>query len=566
MMWGDEFYMYGPGRDWVGLERISHDTVMGFWKYWPDYNGIEGLFARGYDAFGVSAMYNHSFYLADLSPTDPPKSWPSMEQTGVTNVTGMIESAEEARRAHPDRSFLGAVTASFSKHRLRAFDSIWYGFALNGHCTWSRPTRPLEEYQRDFTRAFVRHHYDAHTAESAEILATVWERLDHCKSLLERANQTLHDVVGVYDTQEAGYIDNSLAGAFNVCGKLIGPSGALEPPLARIVSDARAVKGEASRMTGVIDTQRRHVGATAELDDLWWAAEKIAAHAEREILMAKTQVALTRASASGEPMSPAKRTALAAEWDAHERRVEAILANASRLYTRGDPTGFEALLRDIRSIRGWLAEPPPAASEAGAEVLIDEPFSGLDPERWLVRGEPKVGTGSLETRAPGGWANYSGVTMREVLKLDDAHPLVVEFTVTPLETGVDSQLFGSAEPTGELAYHFCFYGTRTRFGVHTQCNPGPHGWASDEAGWHPRALSPPITVGATYRVRALITRRGFRVIVHEAGTAPGAYPFWDTRAAPMDDLPEARLLFADVEPPGATASTRWGPIRVWRVR
>ena len=22
LMWGDEFYMYGPGKDWVGIERI----------------------------------------------------------------------------------------------------------------------------------------------------------------------------------------------------------------------------------------------------------------------------------------------------------------------------------------------------------------------------------------------------------------------------------------------------------------------------------------------------------------------------------------------------------------
>ncbi len=40
MMWGDEFYMYGPGKDWVGIERIGRHTVMGHWKYWQDYAGI----------------------------------------------------------------------------------------------------------------------------------------------------------------------------------------------------------------------------------------------------------------------------------------------------------------------------------------------------------------------------------------------------------------------------------------------------------------------------------------------------------------------------------------------
>ena len=52
MMWGDEFYMYGPGKDWVGIERIPKDTVMGYWKYWPEYSGIQGLLERGYDVTG----------------------------------------------------------------------------------------------------------------------------------------------------------------------------------------------------------------------------------------------------------------------------------------------------------------------------------------------------------------------------------------------------------------------------------------------------------------------------------------------------------------------------------
>ena len=70
--------------------------------------------------------------------------------------------------------------------------------------------------------------------------------------------------------------------------------------------------------------------------------------------------------------------------------------------------------------------------------------------------------------------------------------------------------------------------------------------------------------GKAYRVRVAITRRSFQVNVYDADQAPGSFPFWTTRAAPMDDLAEARLVFADVEPPGGSASSRWGPIRVWR--
>ena len=162
-MWADEFYMYGPGKDWVGIERISRDTVMGYWKYWSDYKGIGGLMDRGYDVLGISAMYNHTFYLADLSPQSPRKLWPPMEQTGTRNIVQMVQEAAASRQVRRSE-FWGTATASFSKHRLRAFDSIWYGFALNGHATWSHAQRPLEEYQQSFTRAFVQHYYDCRTA------------------------------------------------------------------------------------------------------------------------------------------------------------------------------------------------------------------------------------------------------------------------------------------------------------------------------------------------------------------------------------------------------------------
>ncbi len=562
MMWGDEFYMYGPGRDWVGLERIPKDTVMGFWKYWPDYNGIAGLMSRGYDVLGVSAMYNHTFYLADLSPADPKKSWPAMEQAGVVNIAGMVQAADAARRAHPDREFLGAVTASFSKHRLRAFDSIWYGFALNGHCQWSHSTRPLAEYQPAFTRAFARHYYDARTDDAAAALASAWERLDHSKSLLELANQTLHDVVGVYDTQEAGYADNTFADAFHRCGELIGPEGLPQPKLATIRENARRVEAEATDAQAAIEAQRAHVGAVRELSDLWLAGEQIAAHAERQQLMIDTQVALGRTAAAGKPPTAADLSDLTARWTAQRERVERIAERVSRLYSRGDPCGLESLLHDVRAIEAYVAEPAPLSPGEGATVLLDEPFAALDPQRWIVRGEPKIVAGRLETRAPGGWPNYCGVTTRQVFALEDKRPLVVEFELTPLQIGIDSQLFGSGNPAGDLAYQFSFYGPRTRFGVYTQCAAPAAG--EGEKGWKPRGTSPAITVGKTYRVQARITRHSFRATVHEAGQARWQPPLWDTLALPMDELAETRFLFADVEPPGATAATRWGPIRVWR--
>jgi len=562
MMWGDEFYMYGPGRDWVGLERIPKDTAMGYWKYWPDYGGIEGLMSRGYDVLGVSAMYNHCFYLADLSPGDPPKSWPSMEQTGVANIAGMVQAAEGARRAHPDRQFLGAVTASFSKHRLRAFDSIWYGFALNGHCTWSRPQRPVGEYQDSFTRAFVRHYYDTRSDSAAEALASAYTRLDQCKSKLELANQTIHDVVGVYDTQEAGYLDNTLGGAFHLCGDLVDPDGVPQPKLATIRENAQWTETEAASMQDLIEAQREHVGAVRELGDLWLAAEKIAAHAARERLMIDTQVALAKAASRGRPPTSADLASLAAGWSAQRERVERILERVSHLYSRGDPCGLQSLLQDVRAIEAYVRQPMPPTPPAKLAVLLDEDFAALDPQRWIIRGQPKIVEGHLETRAPGGWENYCGVTTQQVFPLDDERPLLVEFEIAPLGMGIDSQLFGSGTPAGDLEYRFTFYGPRTRFGMYTQRAPGPASRRTGEAAWQLRATSPPVEAGKTYRVLAEIARHSFRVTVHEAHQASWQPPLWDTLAVPMDEVSETRLLFADVEPPGGTAATRWGPITV----
>ena len=36
---------------------------------------------------------------------------------------------------------------------MRAFDSIWYGFALNGHAAWSHAERPVDDYREAFKRS-----------------------------------------------------------------------------------------------------------------------------------------------------------------------------------------------------------------------------------------------------------------------------------------------------------------------------------------------------------------------------------------------------------------------------
>jgi len=565
MVWGDEFYMYGPGRDWVGIDRIPRDTVMGFWKYWRDYAGIGGLMERGFDVFGVSAMYNHTFYLADLSPEDPPKSWPSMEQTGTLNITELAAEGVRAEQA-PSSSgrFLGVVTASFSKHRLRAFDSIWYGLALNGQCSWSRPDRSVGDYQDDYTRGFAWHYYDARTPRAAATLHDAYVRLDRCKSGLERTNQTLHDVVGVVDTQEAGYIGNSLLGAMATCSELAVGGDQLR----EIRERAMAIASEASALRDAIDTLRPEVGRRAELGDLWLPAEKIAAHAERQVLMVDTARLLRRGDNLASDGGRAALRETAGRWEAHDARLSAIRARSASLYSRGDPLGLLALGRDVGQIRDHLERLAEgrdvSAAGADADVAVDERFSEPLTDRWTVLGDPRVAEGALETRAPGGWERYCGVITAEPFALEDERPLVVEFDIVPVEMGVDSPLFASTEGTG-ISYRFALAGARDRFVADTRLSERPRtAWVGGDAGWSVRSASPVIEAGREYHVRAEITRTTFRVTVARPDGGRWALPLWDTLTIPMDPLDATRLVFADVEPEGATAASRWSSIRIWR--
>ncbi len=570
LIWGDEFYMYGPGKDWVGIERIPKDTVMGYWKYWSDYAGIGGLRERGYDVLGISAIYNHSFYLADLSPEDPPKVWPPMEQTGVRNITAMLQAAKVAKPAGTAGAFLGVATASFSKHRLRAFDSMWYAFTLNGHAGWSHPERPLDGYQDAFTRAFTRHYYDARTDEAAaDALASTYTRLDRCKSQLERANQTLGDVVGVYDTQEPGYQGNTLMGAFRKCATLMQSDAPAPAKLATIREAAAGVARQADALARLIDAQKPHVGRAEELVDLGLAAEKIAAHAERQMLMIDAQTALTQAE--GQPAESVRKrvVGVAERWAAHRQRTEQILRASARLYTQGDPLGLTALVADITAIEAHLKSVAdtggPVADDGARRVLLNEQFKVLDTAKWIILGEPRIVDGCLETRAPGGWGKYCGIATREELPLDDHRPLVVELELTPLALGVDSQLIASATETGDIAYRFSFNGSSNRFSICTQsAEKLAADWPSAEPGWKPRSSSPPVAINTTYRVQTEIRRRSWRVRVWERGQKPLQPPLWDTGAVPMDDLPRTRIMFTDVEPEKCSGATRWGAITMWQ--
>ena len=283
-----------------------------------------------------------------------------------------------------------------------------------------------------------------------------------------------------------------------------------------------------------------------------------------------TQVFLTRAPALAHEPTPEELGTLRLRWAEHRRRVEEIRERTARLYRRGDPLGTAALLSDIatieRHLRGqaehWGARRPDAGT---GEEIVHEDFSSIDESRWLVLGRPRAAGGALETSAPGGWENYCGVATRRSFELHPHRPLVVEFDVTPVEMGIDSQLFAACDPAGAVTYRFSFYGPTSRFGVYTKSSSGLRGaWVDPAPGWHLRSLSQGIELGKAYHVGAEITRNTFRVTVAEPGRDPSELPLWDTGPVPMDELPHTHLLFADVEPEGGTAASRWGSIRVYR--
>ena len=247
-------------------------------------------------------------------------------------------------------------------------------------------------------------------------------------------------------------------------------------------------------------------------------------------------------------------------------RWEAIARRDARLCRSGDPCGHGAVLRDIAIIEAHLsglAKTQPSGRPG--DVLLEERFETLDPARWIVLGKPQVVGGRLETSVPGGWDNRCGIATREMLTLDEARPLVVEFTLTPVKMGVDSQIFASATDTGIDSFRFAFYGPVNRFGVFTQSERELRGpWLDSRAGWFLRAESGPVESGKEYRVRAEIRRESFRVVVRAANDTAWDVPFWDSNTVPMDALQATHLRFADAEPKGSTAASRWQDILIQR--
>lgn len=199
--------------------------------------------------------------------------------------------------------------------------------------------------------AFVQHYYDARTDEAAGALARVYVGLDRCKSQLELSNQTLHDVIGVYDTQEPGYQGNSLLKAFGTVGSHSDASGQSDEALTEIEESAAAVVEDIGRLLELTAAQRPHCERLDALADLELAERKVAAHAHRQKLMIDTQSTLKRIASASTAASGDQLANLARRWETQRKEMESIRAACQGLYSRGDPLGLNALLKDMVSIQ-----------------------------------------------------------------------------------------------------------------------------------------------------------------------------------------------------------------------
>jgi hypothetical protein len=142
LMWGDEFYMYGPGRDWVGIERIPRSVVMG-----RSLSRTERPTAR------LSFRGNR---IADLNQT-----WPSTPVndpgTGPKSDGGERLSPDEAPSSLPVR-----LPPRVSDHELLrligrgAYGEVWLGRSILGEyraikVVYRRSFEDDRPYEREFS-------------------------------------------------------------------------------------------------------------------------------------------------------------------------------------------------------------------------------------------------------------------------------------------------------------------------------------------------------------------------------------------------------------------------------
>ena len=154
--------MYGPGKDWVGIERIPRDTVMGYWKYWSDYAGIDGL---------ARAWLRCAGHLGHVQPHVLPGRPVARAACQTVAADGADRHAQHRGDVAAGRGGCAQAErmASSGASPPRRSPSTACGHSIrSGTALHSTDTPPgairsvaLDEYQAEFTQAFVRHFYDA---------------------------------------------------------------------------------------------------------------------------------------------------------------------------------------------------------------------------------------------------------------------------------------------------------------------------------------------------------------------------------------------------------------------
>jgi len=371
MMWADEFYMGYNGQRWAGITNIPTNTIMGHWKYWPDYETISGLAERGFDVFFLSASYQHNIYLVDLSPQDPVDGkWEPLLNAGICNIAAQAAAAAAVNKKNLPGTVLGGGCATFSQHDIRCWDTTWFAYALQAEYSWGDPSRPLAGELNPFIDNFAAIFYGARDRESAQVIASAYHDLDAVKSDIERNNYLIRDLIGVYDVQDKGYTGNDLAASIKLIDELAahpqGPGKTVEDIRQRcehamevtiesqkkLAAVLPRVRNETS-MQYLVSTphkMRNHVRLTLLFLDIAEAARKLNAAKDAESLQSLQQTFVD----------------LQHRCKGLQDDTKVIADEMDELTQTGDATGYHKVLASLDTYAKWL-------NEAGKSVETGAP-------------------------------------------------------------------------------------------------------------------------------------------------------------------------------------------------
>lgn len=370
MVWADEFYMYNSRPRFTGTEKLPKQIVMGHWqyfdKYWVldnrHYDGIEGLTARGFDVFFVSACWPLNTFLVDLSPDDPKDSkFPLIVDSGVLNITDQARWAQTYAAKGGPGKVLGGLCATFSQHDIRCWDTTWLGYALHGDYTWGDPARPWATRKEAFVHDFAATFYGARDEQAAATIAQAYHELDAVKSDIERNNYLIRDILGEYDTADEAYTGNSLEQSSKLIRELMANPKGQGKTVADVRTRAEKARIAAQQWRQKLTALKARVSNKQSLGYLVTAAHKIQNHATRTLYLLDQEEVL-----AGQPATQERIKTLQAQLAALTTDTQGLLEEMRKLtwYTDDYATGYYQVMSGLKECQHKLDEAQTLSTES----------------------------------------------------------------------------------------------------------------------------------------------------------------------------------------------------------